>query len=83
LGRAGTWDLRVKVDGMLVGMLDFSMSTASNERSSATDSEGELRTSRPAPRERLIRADDDDGAPVSLEDLLREQARRSESRGNG
>jgi glycerophosphoryl diester phosphodiesterase len=61
--RAGTWDLRVKADGVLVALHDFSMASS-----------GGLARS---PR-RLYTADGDyeDAPPVSLEDLLREQARR-------
>lgn len=63
--RAGTWDLRVKVDGVLVALHDFSMSSARG-------------AARPAPSERLSSASDDyeEAPPVSLEELLREQARR-------
>lgn len=78
IGRAGTWDLRVRVDGVLIGMLDFNMSTSASERRESRErigADGETRSA-----ERLIRAEDD-GTPVSLEDLLREHSRRTESRG--
>ncbi len=72
--RAGTWDLRVKVDGVLIGLHDFSMSSTRGERPTERAAE------RPAPPTRLSHARDEDtyeeAPPVSLEDLLREQARR-------
>ncbi|MCE7946141.1 MAG: hypothetical protein DYG88_01790 [Chloroflexi bacterium CFX4] len=75
--RAGTWDLRVKVDGVLVGLHDFSMSSTRGERPTERAAE------RPAPPTRLSHAHDEDdyeeAPPVSLEDLLREQARRRSS----
>jgi hypothetical protein len=68
IGRAGTWDLRIKVDGALVAIHEFNMS--------ASDEERRQYAPRAAPRADLL-AGDDDAVPVSLEDLLREQARRS------
>jgi hypothetical protein len=74
LGRAGTWDLRVKVDGTLTGMHGFSVMAA--------------QPSAPPPGRRLAQQDSDEyagsdspdeqDAPISLEDLLREQRRRSD-----
>lgn len=72
IGRAGTWDLRVRIDGNLIGLHEFSMSTSAMREQSV---DGEMRE---APSTRRLRLDDDD-TPVSLEDLLREQARRGSS----
>jgi hypothetical protein len=76
LGRAGTWDLRVKVDGTLAGVHGFSMLPAQETAGSrlADDDAAEQR------RERMtINSPDEDDAPVSLEELLREQKRRGSS----
>ncbi|MBX3080372.1 MAG: hypothetical protein KF716_01990 [Anaerolineae bacterium] len=75
LGRAGTWDLRVKVDGTLAGVHGFSMLPAQDTgRRLAEDDAVEQR------RDRMtISSPDEDDAPVSLEELLREQKRRSGS----
>jgi hypothetical protein len=75
LGRAGTWDLRVKVDGTLAGVYGFSM-LASQEtgRRLAEDDAVEQR------RDRMtINSPDENDAPISLEELLSEQKRRSSS----
>ncbi len=65
--RVGTWDLRVKLDGVLIALHDFSMASTSG-------------APRYAPADRLGGSDDadryEDAPPVSLEELLREQARR-------
>lgn len=76
LGRAGTWDLRVKVDGTLAGVHGFSMLAAQETptRRLADDEVAEPRRSRAT-----ISSPDEDDAPVSLEELLREQKRRSSS----
>lgn len=72
--RVGTWDLRVKVDGVMLGMHDFSMSSARDTGSAEERAERQQVVS----ASRLSYEDaEDEGAPVSLEDLLREQARRS------
>lgn len=69
IGRVGTWDLRVKVDGALVGLHDFSMNSAGEEHPAVVAAPARTRLSTPA--------DENEAPPVSLEDLLREQARRS------
>lgn len=63
--RAGTWDLRVKVDGVLVALHDFSMASTSGVAHSA-----------PPRRLHAVEDDYEEAPPVSLEELLREQARR-------
>jgi len=63
--RAGTWDLRVKVDGVLIGLHDFSMASS-----------GGLARSAPSRRLQAAEGEYEDAPPVSLEELLREQARR-------
>jgi hypothetical protein len=62
--RAGTWGLRVKLDGVLIALHDFSMASAG--------------AARPRPVEPLREEENyyEEAPPVSLEELLREQARR-------
>lgn len=72
--RAGTWDLRVTVDGKLVGIHDFSMSSAGSGRAPERHVEPEVYEDEAE--------DEDYERPVSLEDLLREQARRANSSRN-
>ncbi|MCS6870866.1 MAG: hypothetical protein RML95_03570 [Anaerolineae bacterium] len=64
--RAGTWDLRVKLDGVLIALHDFSMASTSSTRRPASEPEtfGDLEE------------DYEEAPPISLEELLREQARR-------
>jgi hypothetical protein len=67
LGRAGVWDLRITVDGIIAGVHGFTMQPAEN------------RISRPRSA-RLAEVDDAETvseAPISLEDLLREERRRN------
>lgn len=71
-GRAGTWDLRVKVDSSLVGIHEFNMAAAGETRTAATSAPNMARS-------RNVLSIEDEETPVSLEDLLREQARRSKS----
>jgi hypothetical protein len=70
----GDWDLRIAVDGALVGALSFNVTPSISARY-AQDA-APARTE----RERLTRLQDtpaaDPDAPISLEDLLRNQARR-------
>ncbi|PJF37205.1 MAG: hypothetical protein CUN49_01460 [Candidatus Thermofonsia Clade 1 bacterium] len=61
--RAGTWDLRVKVDGVLVALHNFNMASTGGAM-------------RPATRLSAVRDDHEEAPSVSLEELLREQARR-------
>ncbi len=70
LGRAGVWDLRVTMDGALVALHSFNMNPAQQERRQFTG-EGET-----VPGRLTIAADD---APLSLEELLREQREQSSS----
>jgi hypothetical protein len=70
--RVGTWDLRVKIDGVPLALHDFSMSSARPERP-----QREAEASATAARRLSVEDDEEFAAPVSLEDLLREQARRS------
>jgi hypothetical protein len=75
LGRAGTWDMRVKVDGALAAIHEFNMAASDAERREQVRDNGEaLRDVESAIEE------EDEAVPVSLEDLLREQARRTTSR---
>lgn len=68
LGRAGVWDLRLTVDGIIAGVHGFTMQSAQN------------RSDRPR-SSRLAEIDAEDAAvsepPISLEDLLREERRRN------
>ncbi|HRE46937.1 MAG TPA: hypothetical protein PLD47_04370 [Aggregatilineales bacterium] len=80
-GRAGLWDLRVRVNSELVGIHEFSMSTSAAERGEALPSREESRSAPHEDRGRHVLAVDEDD-PVSLEDLLREQARRSQASEN-
>jgi len=73
IGRVGMWDLRVKVDGALVGLHGFNMSSTSGERPMFVAAPSRIRLSTPV--------DENEAPPVSLEDLLREQARRSRNQG--
>ncbi len=65
LGRSGVWDLRVTMDGALLAIHSFSVTPPDVERRRHFTSEGE------AIGDRLAAAQDD--APLSLEELLREQ----------
>ncbi len=69
LGRAGVWDLRVSMDGALVALHSFNMNPASPERRRQFSGEGET-----VPGRLTLSADD---APLSLEELLREQREQS------
>jgi hypothetical protein len=73
IGRVGMWDLRVKVDKSLVGLHGFSMNSASQEHPAVVAAPSRSRLSTPV--------DEHEAPPVSLEDLLREQARRSRNQG--
>jgi hypothetical protein len=72
---AGDWDLRVSVDGSLIGALAFTTSPSLDARARLiAGSEGERA------RTRRLETQDDD-SPMSLEDLLRAQNRRDQERG--
>lgn len=72
LGRAGTWDVRVKIDGALAAIHEFNMAASDDE------SREQVRQEREAVRAvGMADEEEDEAVPVSLEDLLREQARRT------
>ncbi len=62
--RSGVWDLRITVDGVLVGMHGFSVTPSTAERRRRLSNDGEAGIENQAQSE---------AAPVSLEDLLRQQ----------
>jgi hypothetical protein len=69
-GRVGTWDLRIKVDGSTVAIHEFGVNSEASPEASTPNSK------------RLSATDgyeNSEAPPVSLEDLLREQARRTQS----
>ena len=70
LGRAGVWDLRVTMDGALVALHSFNVNPSIPERRRQFTGEGEAVS-------RLTLSADD--APLSLDELLREQRERSDS----
>jgi hypothetical protein len=70
LGRAGVWDLRVTMDGALIALHSFNVNPPAPERRRQFSGEGEAVS-------RLALSADD--APLSLEELLREQRERSDS----
>ena len=65
LGRSGVWDLRVKMDGAVLAVHSFSVTPPGEERRRHFTGEGE------AIGDRLAAPEED--APLSLEELLREQ----------
>ncbi len=73
LGRAGTWDLHVTVDGIIAGVHGFSVRPSVESRSQRLATET-------APSRMNVASPSENDAPVSLEDLLREQERRSSVR---
>ncbi|MDZ4766357.1 MAG: hypothetical protein SGI73_17590 [Chloroflexota bacterium] len=81
----GDWDLRISVDGALVGALSFAISPSINARYARADAAAPASQPAAVPeRERLTRLEDsaNDDAPVSLEDLLRNQSRRDRGERN-
>jgi hypothetical protein len=75
LGRAGTWDLRVKVDGTLAGVHGFGVTPAqATSRPAATAADYHERRDRMA-----ITSPDEADEPISLEQLLANQKRRNGS----
>lgn len=70
---AGEWDLKVSVDGMTLGFLSFSTSPSVEERNRQLAREADGTAYR-------LQDDMDDSAPVSLEDLMREQSRNRNQR---
>lgn len=70
----GTWDLRVYLDGQLLGMHEFTLAPSEEERIN--------RLGGKVPQQRFIipeshDADHDEDIPMSLEDLLRDKKRRN------
>lgn len=82
LGRAGTWDLQISINGQLAAVHSFIVTPAQDMRSRSLSDEGEI-TASAADSSRLRAPDEDElqDMPLSLEDLLREQ--RSSSSGGG
>ncbi len=70
IGRSGTWDLRVTIDGALVAIHSFGVTPSTEARRRQFSGDGE------AASERLEIVDED--VPVSLDELLREQRGRGE-----
>jgi hypothetical protein len=67
---AGTWIMRVQVDGGMLGIHNFNLSPSLSERRRQLSPDGEL-------RERVWRSEDEDiSLPLSLEELLRQQSQQ-------
>ncbi len=65
--QAGDWDLRVSIDGKLVGAHTFALTPSLNDRFGGVDQRSD----------RLTQRDKTDETPMSLEDLLRSRSNRS------
>jgi hypothetical protein len=70
LGRAGTWDLQVTINGQLAAVHSFTVSPAQQDRSIPVQDDGEINISRLQEP-----AEEEEDMPMTLEDLLREQRR--------
>lgn len=68
LGRTGTWDLHVSINGTLAACHSFVVAPAVAERRARLADDGEARLSSIS-----VPADKEDDGPLSLEELLREQ----------
>lgn len=68
---AGDWDMRISIDGRLLGALSFTVTPSLRDRFRTASGQ------RPAQRAARLSETDDD-APISLEDLLRDQGRRDQ-----
>ncbi len=78
LGRAGTWDVQVSVNGQLAACHSFGVTPSTAERRTRLADDGEAFV----PTMNASAPDDkEDDMPLSLEDLLREQ-RQESSRGS-
>jgi hypothetical protein len=71
LGRAGTWDLQVTINGQLAAVHSFTVTPAQQDRTIPVTHDGEINISR---LQEPIEEEESD-MPMSLEDLLREQRR--------
>lgn len=69
LSGAGDWDLRVSVDGSLMGLLNFTTTASLRERD-------KLLNRLTADDDARLVDEEEESSPVSLEDLMREQRRR-------
>jgi hypothetical protein len=69
---AGEWDMRVSVDGVLIGALGFTVTPSLRDRMRRFSAEAEA----PASRQTRLADPIDDDAPMSLEELLRSQQRQ-------
>lgn len=71
---AGTWVMRVQVDGGVLGIHSFNLSPSLSDRRRQLSPDGEL-------RERIWRSEEEDTAlPLSLEELLRQQSQQHRAR---
>lgn len=73
LGRAGTWDMRVSINGTLAACHSFPVTPATAERRAQLGDDGEARAAANLSAPDEVEAN----MPLSLEDLLREQRRES------
>lgn len=69
---AGDWDMRVSIDGVLIGALGFTVTPSLRDRMRRFSAEADS----PASRQARLADPIDDDAPMSLEDLLRSQQRQ-------
>ncbi len=77
LGRTGTWDLRVSVNGTLAAVHSFGVTPSVAVQRSRLADDGEARAAAIS-----VPDEKDDDMPLSLEDLLREQRGGTSSRGS-
>jgi hypothetical protein len=84
IGGSGDWDLRIYLDGQLLGMHNFTLTPSTDERlnrlgDTASEEEAAAQRRQYMRRRRLEEQERED-VPTSLEELLREQNRRSTRR---
>ncbi|MBX3063180.1 MAG: hypothetical protein KF726_09410 [Anaerolineae bacterium] len=80
IGRAGTWDLHVTVDGVLAAVHGFNVRPTLDQRGQRLSADpAAARTTSAAPARMTIASPSEEDGPVSLEDLLRDQERQSAS----
>ncbi len=82
---SGDWDLRIYVDGQLLGLHSFALSPSTDERmnrlgSDQVDDDEAAAQRREYLRRRRLEEQAEEDVPTSLEDLLRDQNRRSTRR---
>lgn len=70
LGRAGTWDMQVTINGQLAAVHSFTVTPAQQDRIVPVTHDGEINISRLQEP-----AEEEEDMPMTLEDLLREQRR--------